>query len=145
MTPAAVKAPDTESSAGSSESEWETDTDDSDAGEELMKPVFVPKKARETLKHQEEMEAEEEKKRKLELERLAARKQETRKLVAEEVRREQEEGDGNQTMTDIEMPDDTDGVDPDQEYRDWELREMRRIKRYDCCEEMRGLILCCGF
>lgn len=54
---------DTESSAGSSGSEWETDTDESDAGEVLMKPVFVPKKARETIKRQEELEAEEEKRR----------------------------------------------------------------------------------
>lgn len=59
----------------------------------------------------------------------AARKQESRRLVAEEVRREQE-GDDNAATTDGEMPDDTDGVDPAQEYRDWELRELRRIKRY---------------
>ncbi|KAF1332117.1 Microfibrillar-associated protein 1, partial [Globisporangium splendens] len=127
--PAAAQKSDTESSAGSSESEWETDTDDSDVGEQLLKPVFVPKKARETLKRQEELETEEERKRQQELERLEQRKLETRKLVAEEIRREKEEGDGDAGMTDVEMPDDTDGVDPDQEYRDWELRELRRIKR----------------
>ncbi|TYZ62544.1 hypothetical protein PybrP1_009664 [[Pythium] brassicae (nom. inval.)] len=120
---------DTESSAGSSESEWETDTDDSGAGEALLKPVFVPKKARETLKRQEEAAAEEERRRQLEAARLESRKLETRRLVAEEIRREQEEGDAGGGATDVEMPDDTDGVDPAQEYRDWELREMRRIKR----------------
>lgn len=131
---AAAAAQGTESSGGSSESEWETDTDNSDAdGQELLKPVFVPKKARETLKRQEAEAAEEERKRQLEAVRLEARKLETRKLVAEEIRREQEEsarGGTSGDLTDVEMPDDTDGVDPDQEYRDWELREMRRIKRY---------------
>lgn len=119
---------DTESSAGSSGSEWETDTDASEAEDALMKPVFVPKQARETLKRQEEVAAEDERRRALEAERLEERKLETRRLVAEEIRREQEAGDTGGT-TDVEMPDDTDGVDPDQEYRDWELREMRRIKR----------------
>lgn len=107
-----------------------------------MKPVFVPKKARETLKRQEEAEAEEERKRQAEAERLEARKLETRKLVAEEIRREQEEGDGGGGgSTDIEMPDDTDGVDPDQEYKDWELREMRRIKRCVKVQKVASLVL----
>lgn len=60
---------------------------------------------------------------------MMARKQESRKLVAEEILREAEEKNSSGNTTDAEMPDDTDGVDPDQEYRDWELREMRRIKR----------------
>jgi microfibrillar-associated protein 1 len=58
------------SSDSSGSSEWETDSDDSDAGEQLMKPVFVPKKARETLKRQEELEAEEERRRQRELEKV---------------------------------------------------------------------------
>ncbi|KAG3034028.1 hypothetical protein JG687_00000456 [Phytophthora cactorum] len=116
------------SSSGSSSSEYETDTDDSEPGEELMKPVFVPKKARGTLKRQEELTAEEERRQKREQEKMKARKMESRRLVAEEVRREQDGADKGDS-TDVEMPDDTDGLDPAQEYRDWELREMRRIKR----------------
>ncbi|KAF1795303.1 Micro-fibrillar-associated protein 1, C-terminal [Phytophthora cactorum] len=116
------------SSSGSSSSEYETDTDDSEPGEELMKPVFVPKKARGTLKRQEELAAEEERRQKREQEKMEARKMESRRLVAEEVRREQDGADKGDS-TDVEMPDDTDGLDPAQEYRDWELREMRRIKR----------------
>lgn len=50
--------------------------------------------------------------------------------MAEAVRREHE-GEEKEAGTDGEMPDDTDGLDPEQEYRDWEMREMRRIKRYD--------------
>lgn len=60
---------------------------------------------------------------------MKARKQESRKLVAEEILREADEKNSSGNTTDVDMPDDSDGVDPDQEYRDWELREMRRIKR----------------
>jgi microfibrillar-associated protein 1 len=116
------------SSGSSSSSEYETDTDDSEPGEEIMKPVFVPKKARGTVKRQDELVAEEERRQKREQDKLEARKTESRRLVAEEIRREQE-GANKDESTDVEMPDDTDGLDPAQEYRDWELREMRRIKR----------------
>ena len=119
-------------SSGSSSPEYETDTDDSETGEELMKPIFVPKKARNSLKSREELAAEEERREKRELEKLEARKMESRRTVAEEIRREQE-GASKGDDTDVEMPDDTDGLDPTQEYRDWELREMRRIKRYVTC------------
>ncbi|KAJ0399028.1 hypothetical protein P43SY_006899 [Pythium insidiosum] len=60
--------------------------------------------------------------------RAEARKLESRKLVAEELQREKESTEQSDA-TDTDMPDDTDGLDPEQEYRDWELREMRRIKR----------------
>ncbi|KAG1700108.1 hypothetical protein DVH05_011920 [Phytophthora capsici] len=116
------------SSGSSSSSEYETDTDDSEPGEELMKPVFVPKKARGTVKRQEELAAEEERRQMREQEKLETRKMESRRLVAEEIQREQD-GANKDDSTDVEMPDDTDGLDPAQEYRDWELREMRRIKR----------------
>ncbi|KAG6609759.1 Microfibrillar-associated protein 1 [Phytophthora cinnamomi] len=128
-TPAAKAGrAESSSSSGSSSSEYETDTDESEPGEELMKPVFVPKKARGTVKRQEEMDAEEERRQKREQEKMEARKTESRRLVAEEIRREQDGADKDDS-TDVEMPDDTDGLDPAQEYRDWELREMRRIKR----------------
>ncbi|OWZ22920.1 Microfibrillar-associated protein 1 [Phytophthora megakarya] len=135
----AMKARDGESESsgsGSSSSEYETDTDDSEPGEELMKPVFVPKKARGTVKRQEELAAEEERRQKREQEKLDDRKMESRRLVAEEIRREQDGADKDDS-TDVEMPDDTDGLDPETEYRDWELREMRRIKRDRDQKELR--------
>ncbi|RMX62332.1 hypothetical protein DD238_007828 [Peronospora effusa] len=115
-------------SSSSASSEYETDTDDSEPGEEFMKPVFVPKRARGTIKRQEELAAEEERREKREQEKLEIRKMESRRLVAEDTQREQN-GANKGDDTDVEMPDDTDGLDPVQEYRDWELREMRRIKR----------------
>ncbi|GLD94892.1 hypothetical protein PINS_up003517 [Pythium insidiosum] len=115
------------SSSDTSGSEWETDSDASDE-EVLMKPVFVPKKARGTIKSQEQLEAEEEQRQQREIEKAKTRKLESRKLVAEELQREKESAQQGD-VTDTDMPDDTDGIDPEQEYRDWELREMRRIKR----------------
>jgi microfibrillar-associated protein 1 len=67
VTSSSTKA--TESSSSGSESEWETDSD-SDQGEALMKPVFVPKKARGTIKRQEELDAEEAKRQQKELEKV---------------------------------------------------------------------------
>ncbi|TDH64876.1 uncharacterized protein CCR75_007340 [Bremia lactucae] len=113
--------------SGSSSSGYDTDTDDSEAADEIMKPVFVPKVARESVNRQEELAAEEARRERRKQERLEARKLESRRLVAEVVQREQTGAD--KEITDVEMPDDTDGLDPVQEYRDWELREMRRIKR----------------
>ncbi|KAF4320473.1 hypothetical protein BBO99_00002614 [Phytophthora kernoviae] len=130
-TPAAKSAADSlqsNSSSSSSSSEYETDTDESEPGEELMKPVFVPKKARGTVKGQKELDAEEERRQKREEEKINARKMESRRLVAEEIQRDLDVDKAGDS-TDVEMPDDTDGLDPAQEYRDWELREMRRIKR----------------
>ncbi|CAI5728722.1 unnamed protein product [Peronospora destructor] len=115
-------------SNSSSSSEYETDTDDSEPDEEFMKPVFVPKRDRGTMKRKEELAAEEERRKKREQEKLEIRKMESRRLVAEDIQREQN-GANKGDDTDVEMPDDTDGLDPAQAYRDWELREMRRIKR----------------
>ncbi|DBA02953.1 TPA: hypothetical protein N0F65_005980 [Lagenidium giganteum] len=118
------------SSSGTSGSEYETDSDDSDdEREQLMKPVFVPKCARATISRDDEIEAEEQRRHQQQLEKQKARKLESKKLVAEEILREQAEANRSKNETDSEMPDDTDGVDPDAEYRAWELREMRRIKR----------------
>ncbi|KUF95056.1 hypothetical protein AM588_10011069 [Phytophthora nicotianae] len=91
-------------SSGSSSSEYETDTDDSEPVEELMKPVFVPKKARGTVKRQEELAAEEERRQKREHEKMEARKMESRRLVAEEEqrRKEEEETQRRRNMTEEE-------------------------------------------
>ncbi|RHY65422.1 hypothetical protein DYB38_005681 [Aphanomyces astaci] len=123
-------APSQLASSESESSEWETDTDSSD-GEQMLKPIFVPKRARDTIREQEEkLRAMEERDQAL-AERALEKKAESRKLVAEVLLRE--EGDAAQRLqddaTDSEMPDDTDGLHPEKEQQDWELREMRRLKR----------------
>ncbi|RHY35287.1 hypothetical protein DYB32_000249 [Aphanomyces invadans] len=119
-------------SSESESSEWETDTDSSD-GEQILKPIFVPKEARDTIREQEEKLRALEERDKALAARAVEKKAESRKLVAEVLQRE--ESDAVQRMqeeaTDSEMPDDTDGLNPEQEQKEWELRELRRLKRYD--------------
>ncbi|ETW02256.1 hypothetical protein H310_05807 [Aphanomyces invadans] len=117
-------------SSESESSEWETDTDSSD-GEQILKPIFVPKEARDTIREQEEKLRALEERDKALAARAVEKKAESRKLVAEVLQRE--ESDAVQRMqeeaTDSEMPDDTDGLNPEQEQKEWELRELRRLKR----------------
>ena len=58
------------------------------------------------------------------------RKNNTKKIVADAILRENEDSSTIDDGTDTEMPDDTDGLDPEAEKQQWELREMRRIKRF---------------
>ncbi|KDO27394.1 hypothetical protein SPRG_06981 [Saprolegnia parasitica CBS 223.65] len=122
----ALDAHDTASEHESS-SEWETDTDTSE-DEQMLKPVFVPKAARDTIRAQEEKLALQEKKEEEKAAKMVERKSESRKLVAEVLQREQELTTDETTDID-DMPDDTDNVDPEKERQEWELREMRRLKR----------------
>jgi hypothetical protein len=61
---------------------------------------------------------------------VRSRKLESRSLVAEQISLDEAvQASDSRSSTDIEMPDDTDGLDPEHEYRQWELREMKRMKR----------------
>ncbi|KAF0693313.1 Aste57867_15717 [Aphanomyces stellatus] len=113
----------------SESSEWETDSDESE-GEQMLKPIFVPKKARDTIREQEEkLKAMEERDQEA-AKRAVEKKAESRKMVAEVLQREEAEAQHlMEVATDSEMPDDSDGVHPEQERQEWELREMRRLKR----------------
>lgn len=101
-------------------SEYETDCEDDDSGGpgvQLLKPVFVAKSKRVTLQEAADQAAKDEAKAKAAKAAAEARKQETRNLVAEQIRREDleaastlgagqggdEEGAG--------LPDDTDDLD----------------------------------
>lgn len=115
-------------------SEYETDTDDEDdylsSSRPLLKPVFVSKKARETIEERERIEAE---KRALEEEkemRAKERKKESRLLVVEEVKRE-EELEANPTFdgAEEELPNDDDDEDDEEELEKWKIRELQRVKR----------------
>eukprot|EP00899_Mesostigma_viride_P025800 jgi/Mesvir1/6404/Mv19499-RA.1 len=108
------------------ESEYETDSED-EGGRALVKPVFVPKKERETVAERQALEREEEMRKEAERIRLEERKKDTRKLVAEKVRveAEAEAAAGDEKFSDVDTDDDADEA---AEYEAWKGREMTRIK-----------------
>ncbi|KAJ3010142.1 UNVERIFIED_CONTAM: hypothetical protein HDU68_002307 [Siphonaria sp. JEL0065] len=109
-----------------SESEYESDSDDNSRNRPLLKPVFIPKAHRETIQERERMEQEE---RDAELQRLKdleERKKESHNLVEEELRKEIAAATVNDTIPDV---DDTDGINEEEEFELWRLRELNRIKR----------------
>ena len=117
-----------ESSDGSSS--WETDTDASDSEDDprkMIKPVFVPKKARETIAERERVEAELDAEWERREAQKARRAVESRKLAELEVRREEEieTAEANAEASDVDTDDD---VDPEGEYAAWRLRELARIE-----------------
>lgn len=113
-------------------SEYETDTDDDDyltSARPLMKPVFVSKKARQTVDERKQIEAD---KQALEDEKIARekeRKKESRLLVIEQVKRDEEMGESQQVEEgEEELPPDDDD-DNDEEFQKWKIRELMRIRR----------------
>ncbi|CUA77455.1 Microfibrillar-associated protein 1 [Mus musculus] [Rhizoctonia solani] len=91
-----------------------------------FRPVFVPKRARETIKQMEaESEFSEEAIKRRE-EEAAQRKKESHDLVAESIKRELAEKETAENIPDV---DDTDGLDPAAEFEAWRSRELKRISR----------------
>ncbi|GAX85435.1 hypothetical protein CEUSTIGMA_g12851.t1 [Chlamydomonas eustigma] len=113
-----------------SESEYETDSEDEAAGVRLLKPVFVPKVARETIAEREALALEEEQQAEKERRRLAERKQETQQIVRATISLEEmaarEAAQGPQQIEDVDTDDDKDPADS---YEGWKQRELKRIKR----------------
>lgn len=111
------------------ESEYETDSEEEFGGMAMIKPVFVPKSERDTIAEREKLEAEEEAMKTSLKKKLEERKIETKQLVVEEIRKEEEieknreaEGDGGEVDTDDE-------TNEAEEYEAWKAREIARIKR----------------
>ena len=126
--PVAPPVAPAESSDGSSS--WETDTDASDSEDDprkMIKPVFVPKKARETLAERERVESELDAEWERREARRAKRAEESRTLAELEVQREEEieTAEANAEASDVDTDDD---VDPEGEYAAWRLRELARIE-----------------
>lgn len=100
-----------------SESEYETDTDFSeDDDRQILKPIFIPRNKRETIREQEAKEEQDllrEKRREIEAEK---RKVQTKSMVADCIRRKEEElVDNTDGDSDAGLPDDTDDLDDELE------------------------------
>lgn len=120
---------ESEESTGAEEEESESSEESESEDEKpkpMFRPVFVPKRGRETITERDAIaqEAEEMQKR----QELAAeeRKKESYDLVAESIRRELAEKEKEDVIPDV---DDTDGLDPEGEFEAWRLRELGRIKK----------------
>lgn len=112
------------------ESEYETDSEEEHGGGiAMIKPVFVPKAERDTIVERERLEAEEKALEEAMKKRLEERKVETKHILVEEIRKDEEiqknleaEGNGGEIDTDDE-------INEAEEYEAWKAREITRIKR----------------
>lgn len=123
---------DEEDEEGSSS--WETDTDASDSdeptGRKMIKPVFVPKRERDTVAKRERVEAEIDAEWDGRARRREIRVNESRQLAQIEVDRENqiEEAEANAEVSDVDTSDE---ADPEGDYEKWVLREMERMRVYE--------------
>jgi microfibrillar-associated protein 1 len=115
-----------ETTESESDSGSESESEDDFPIKALPKPVFVKKEARETVLESEKRakEAEEAKNRKEMLE--EQRKADSREMLLNVLRNEMKEIGKSLEESQI---DDTDGLDEDEEFNGWKLRELLRIKR----------------
>eukprot|EP00933_Yihiella_yeosuensis_P026218 TRINITY_DN20342_c0_g2_i2.p1 TRINITY_DN20342_c0_g2~~TRINITY_DN20342_c0_g2_i2.p1 ORF type:complete len:475 (-),score=175.09 TRINITY_DN20342_c0_g2_i2:321-1745(-) len=119
--------------AAEESSEYETDSEDNDPrGRIMMKPVFVSKVNRETVREKELQEQEELEQAKKKEEKLKERKVETKGMVIDELQKEVDAAHAKEDendKSDIELIDDDDEINEAEEYELWKIRELKRIKR----------------
>mmetsp|Transcript_10234 Transcript_10234/g.21667 ORF Transcript_10234/g.21667 Transcript_10234/m.21667 type:complete len:469 (-) Transcript_10234:81-1487(-) len=115
------------------ESEYETDSEDDDPRRgAMLKPVFVSKNQRDTVKEKEALAKEEEEAERKKEERKKERKVESKSLLVDHIRIAEEaerEGANENDASDIELIDDDDEKNEAEEYELWKIRELKRIKR----------------
>jgi len=114
------------------ESEEESDSEDDPRRSAMLKPVFVSKAQRETLREKEALKKEEEEAERKQREKMKERKVESKSILIEEIKRDEEaerEGRNENDASDIELLDDNDEKNEAEEYELWKIRELKRIKR----------------
>lgn len=111
------------------ESEYETDSEEELTGIAMVKPVFVPKSERDTVAERERLEAEELALEKSVKRRLEERKVETKQIVVEKIREDEEILKNLEVEANAADVDTDDEVNEVEEYEAWKAREIARIKR----------------
>ncbi|KAI4341184.1 hypothetical protein MLD38_025940 [Melastoma candidum] len=111
------------------ESEYETDSDEDAPGIAMVKPVFVPKSERDTIAERERLEAEERALEELVKKRQAERKIETKQIVVEEIRKDEEIQKNMESEANVADVETDDELNEAEEYEAWKVREIARIKR----------------
>jgi len=116
------------------QSEYETESEDDDPGRSVvLKPVFVSKNGRDTVKEKKAVEKEEEEAEIRQAEKLKDRKVESKSLVIDVIKQEADEEAtkalGLDDNSDVELLDDNDEINEAEEYEMWKIRELKRIKR----------------
>jgi microfibrillar-associated protein 1 len=118
-------------SEGTDDSDYTSEEDSSEDDAPVAKPMFVRKSDRKTLDEREALEKEELEKIEQEKIRKARQAQETKKIAAEKIAAEkaQEEAknQGPQGLDDVVTDDE---MAPEEDYRDWEEREIERLRRH---------------
>lgn len=111
------------------ESEYETDSEEELTGIAMVKPVFVPKSERDTVADRERLEAEERALEESVKRRLEERKVETKQIVVEKIREDEEILKNLEVEANAADVDTDDEVNEVEEYEAWKVREIARIKR----------------
>ncbi|KAK9267787.1 hypothetical protein L1049_010222 [Liquidambar formosana] len=111
------------------ESEYETDSEEELTGIAMVKPVFVPKSERDTIAERERLEAEERALEDLMKRRMEERKVETKQIVVEEIRKDEEIQKNLEVEANAADVDTDDEINEAEEYEAWKAREIARIKR----------------
>ncbi|XP_008799939.2 microfibrillar-associated protein 1-like [Phoenix dactylifera] len=111
------------------ESEYETDSEEEQMGIAMVKPVFIPKSQRDTIAERERLEEEERRLEELVKRKLEERRVETKQIVVEEIRKDEEIQKNLEAEANIADVDTDDEVNEAEEYEAWKAREIARIKR----------------
>ncbi|CAI9774962.1 unnamed protein product [Fraxinus pennsylvanica] len=124
----AALMPEEEEEVEEEESEYETDSEEETTAIVMVKLVFVPKSERDTIAELERLEAEERALEEAEKRRMKKRRVETKQLVVEKIREDQEIQRNIESEAIIADFDTDDEVNEAEEYEAWKAREIARIK-----------------
>jgi microfibrillar-associated protein 1 len=109
--------------------EQNNESDEEEDEEKLLRPVFVCKDDRFTIKEKLQKELEEKANKELEMKLKEQKKKETKKLVLSYIQKDLNGELDEKDAEEDNMPDDTDEPDNVEEYENWKIRELKRIKR----------------